>query len=117
MFPQLKTTAVAQYPATRTIEFRTETLRFVDGTEQRYREWPGALRRWTIRLDALDETELSQVELFVESNHGRSGTFSFTDPWDGTVHANCSLASDDATLQWTGEMRGRTTLTIVENRG
>lgn len=116
MFPKLKTHAVAQYPATKTTQFRTETLRFVDGMEQRYREWPGALGRWTIHLEALDESEIAQIEAFVAANQGRNGTFSFTDPWDGAVHSNCSLGSDDLTLEWTAELRGRTTLTIVENR-
>jgi phage-related protein len=116
MFPKLKTNAVAQYPATKTMKFRTQALRFVDGAEQRYREWAAPLGQWTIRLDALDETEMAQVDAFVADNQGRSGTFSFTDPWDGAVHANCSLASDELVLEWTGEMRGRTSLTVVESR-
>ena len=36
-FPQLKTSAVAQYPARRTAIFRNQSVRFLDGREQRYR--------------------------------------------------------------------------------
>jgi len=116
MFPKLKTNAVAQYPATKTIRYRTQALRFVDGAEQRYREWAGPLGRWTIRLDALDESEMAQVEAFMVEQQGRGGTFAFTDPWDGSVHANCSLAADELVLEWTGEMRGRTSVNVIENR-
>ena len=36
-FPKLKTGAVAQYPASRALSQATEVVRFLDGTEQRYR--------------------------------------------------------------------------------
>ncbi|HWC99460.1 MAG TPA: DUF2460 domain-containing protein [Candidatus Sulfopaludibacter sp.] len=116
MFPKLKSGAVAQYPATKNVQFQNQTLRFVDGGEQRYRGWAEPLRRWTIRLDALDESEMAAVEYFFVQNQGQCGTFSFTDPWDGAVHANCSLASEELSLEWTDEMRGRTSLTVIENR-
>ena len=116
-FPKLKTNAVAQYPATRTFQFRNQALRFVDGTEQRYRDAAGALHRWEIRLAELDEGEMAALENFFTGNRGRYASFAFTDPWDGTVYANCSLASDDMDLTSLGEMRGQTALTVVENRG
>ena len=56
-FPQLKTSAVAQYPATRACQFQNQALRFVDGAEQRYRDSAGPIHRWEIRLDALDERQ------------------------------------------------------------
>jgi phage-related protein len=115
-FPKLKTGAVAQYPATKTVQFRTQALRFVDGSEQRYREGAGALHRWTIRLESLDEGEMAAVENFVRGCQGRLATFSFTDPWDGAVYGNCSLESDELAMEWTAEMQGRTTVTVVENR-
>jgi len=34
-FPTLKTSAVAQYPATKAVKFQNQVMRFVDGTEQR----------------------------------------------------------------------------------
>jgi len=114
-FPILKTGAVAQYPVTRTLQFSTKILRFVDGTEQRFREFKRPLRRWVIRLDLLDEGELAAVEDFFQSQQGRAGSFSFTDPWDGTPYPNCSLDHDgmDAYLQ--GPDRGRATLIVREN--
>lgn len=116
-FPTLKTGAVAQYPARRTVRFQNQALRFVDGSEQRYRDSAGPLHRWEIRLAQLDEAETAAVAAFVEANEGAFGTFSFTDPWDGTVYPNCSLAADDVVLTGADEMSGAATLVVMENRG
>jgi len=116
-FPTLKTGAVAQYPATKTLRFQNQVLRFVDGGEQRYRDSNGALHQWVIHLDALDESELSGLERFFESNRGRFASFAFTDPWDGKQYANCSLSSDEMELTATGELRCQSSLTVIENRG
>ena len=116
-FPQLKSGAVAQYPAGKTLRFQNQTLRFLDGTEQRYRDSAGVLHRWVISLDELDESEMAAVEQFFLDNQGRLGSFAFTDPWDGTQYANCSLAGDQLDLTSLAEMRGKTSVTVIENRG
>jgi hypothetical protein len=116
MFPTLKTGAVMQYPAKRTLQFNTDTIRYLDGTEQRFRDNPSVLHSWTIQLDLLDEGELDALDQFFLSNQGRFASFSFTDPWDGTVYPNCSLKADNFAFQLRGEMRGNSTLTVCENR-
>ena len=116
-FPVLKTGAVAQYPATKSMRFQNQTIRFLDGSEQRYRDSEGPLHQWVIRLSELDEREMAAFEQFFQDNQGRLGSFAFTDPWDGTQYANCSLASDEMTLGSLAEMRGKTSLTVIENRG
>ena len=116
MFPTLKTGAVMQYPGKRTLFFNTDTIRFLDGTEQRFRDNPSVLHQWIIQLDLLDESELDTLDQFFLSNQGRFGSFSFTDPWDGTVNPNCSLAADTFGFQLRAEMRGKATLTVCENR-
>jgi hypothetical protein len=116
-FPILKTAAVAQYPAIRYVQFRNQTVRFLDGTEQRYRDASGPLHRWAIRLGELDQGEISEVEEFFASNQGEFGSFAFTDPWDGQVYSNCSLMGESLDVRALAEMRGGTTLTVVENRG
>jgi hypothetical protein len=115
-FPVLKTQAVAQYPAQRAMVFRNQAVRFLDGTEQRYRDSAGPLRRWVIRLDELDEREMAAIGSFFEQNQGSFASFAFVDPWDGTVHGSCSVAADGLELQSKDEMRGATSLTIVEHR-
>ncbi len=114
-FPRLKTGAVAQYPATRVLSRATEVKRFLDGTDQRYRARGAAVRRWVIRLELLDETELARLEEFFTSMQGRLGRFSFEDPWTGNVHTNCSLESDEFEFEVAGETRGRTVLVVREN--
>ena len=106
-FPALKTGAVAQYPSDRQRSFSTQVFRFLDGSEQRFPGYGAPLRRWTIRLDLLDEAELTNLEEFFESEGGRAGSFSFTDPWDGTVYANCSFDGDELALHFAGRKRGR----------
>jgi Conserved hypothetical protein 2217 (DUF2460) len=115
-FPLLKTDAVAQYPARRTLRFQNQSLWFVDGTEQRYRDSGRPLHQWDILLDELDEGEMTALEAFFLTNQGAFATFPFTDPWDGTTYPNCSLASDEMDLVHGGEMLGGTRLTVVEHR-
>ena len=115
-FPTLKTGAVAQYPSARTRQYSTQVLRFIDGREQRFRGYGLPLRKWTIRLTLLDEAELTQIASFFAAQGGRAGTFSFTDPWEGTVYPNCSFDSDSLDAEFGGEARGRTSVTVRENR-
>jgi hypothetical protein len=114
-FPRLKTGAVAQYPAGRTATYATETYRFVDGAQQKFRRRRGAATRWVIRLDLLDDTEMAKICQFYQSQQGRFGTFSFEDPWDGSVHPNCSFEADELSIEMDGEARGKLRLVIKEN--
>ncbi|MCL5746622.1 MAG: DUF2460 domain-containing protein [Acidobacteria bacterium] len=115
-FPTLKTGAVMQYPAERELCFSTEVLRFVDGSEQRFRNHGTPLRKWIVRLDLLEDAELKRLESFFETRQGTFGSFQFTDPRDGTVYGNCSLEEDEMTIEFNGEQRGKTVLVIQENR-
>jgi phage-related protein len=115
-FPALKTGVVAQYGSDRSRKFSTQVLRFLDGSEQRFPGYGTALLAWVIRLDLLDESELSNLEQFFEDEGGRAGTFSFTDPWDGTVYPNCSLGSDSLALEFQEVARGATQVVVKENR-
>ena len=115
-FPRLKTDAAMQYPVTRVLEFSTEVVRFIDGSEQRYRDFGGPLRSWKIRLDLLDESEAAAVEEFFTEMQGAFGTFTFTDPWDGSEYAGCTLDQESIETLMTGEMRTQTALLVRENR-
>ncbi len=116
-FPALKTSAVAQYPAQRSVRFQNQALRFLDGTEQRYRDAPGPLHRWVIRLSQLDEGEMAALEGFLAANQGAYCSFEFIDPWDGSKYENCSLQSDELDLTLEAVMSGSAEVVIVENRG
>ncbi len=114
-FPQLKSGAVAQYPLRRGLRFATHVTRFLDGTEQRFRQLANVRRRWIIRLDLLDETEISMLEDFFAARKGRLESFTFVDPRDATSYPDCSFESDDIALSMTGPMDSRTQLIIRQN--
>ena len=116
-FPRLRTNALAQYPATRSVQFQNQVLPFVDGTAQRYRDSSGGLMQWQIRLDRLDEGEMAALEQFLADNQGAFGSFAFTDPWDEQIYPNCSFLSGDLTLTSIAELRGQAALTVRQNRG
>ena len=114
-FPRLKSGAVAQYPAQRVVRFSTHVMRFVDGSEQRYREFSGPLRRWVIQLATLDEEEMDAMESFFLAEQGGYGTFTFVDPWDDEEYT-CSLDNPDAFFDFSAFNDGRTRLVVRQNR-
>lgn len=114
-FPILKSGAVVQYPATRQSRFSTQVFEFLDGTEQRFRDYSSALGRWTIHLEQLDATELQSIISFFDEA-GWTSPFSFTDPWDGSVHANCVVENAELQADVEDEFSGRTELTVREVR-
>lgn len=116
-FPKLKTGAIAQHPAGRGFEYRTCVLRFVDGSEQRFRERGEGLRKWIIRLDLLDEEETRDLEQFFQMQQGRLGRFAFTDPWSGVKYPDCSFEEDTLTLVHRGFMKAGARLVVRQNRG
>jgi phage-related protein len=115
-FPILKTGAVMQYPAGKNVQFSTTVVRFLDGSEQRYRLYQTPLHRWTVQLDLLEEGELNQLRDFFLGQSGRFSSFAFTDPWDGTVYPACTLSSDEMSDALRDVFDGRTALIIQENR-
>lgn len=115
-FPILSTGAVLQYPASKSLRFSTQIVRFIDGSEQRFSDYPKVLRRWTVALDRLSETEMNKFREFFRIRNGAAGQFSFTDPWDGALYPNCSLENDQMAETLVEEGRGKTTLIIRENR-
>ena len=115
-FPKLKTDAVVQYPFLRRLAFQNQSLTFVDGTQQRYRDGGVARLRWEIRLSELDDGELAAVEEFFLANQGAFGSFAFTDPTDGAAYPDCSLEVDGLDVVTVAEMRGATKLAVVQNK-
>jgi len=116
-FPMLKTGAIVQYPAKTTIVFRTQIVRFADGSEQRFKDYGSPLRRWSIQLDLLDESEINRLREFFRLLDGAARSFSFTDPGDGSEYPNCSFVDEVMIEGLMDESKAGTSLTIRENRG
>jgi Conserved hypothetical protein 2217 (DUF2460) len=115
-FPTLKTGAITQYPATKSTQYSSFVLRFLDGSDQRCRDYSAPLRRWVIQLDLLDEAELNALDQFFNTQQGRFGTFSFVDPWTQSTIPSCSVEQDSLDYELQGELRGSTSLVVVETR-
>src|SRR5690606_37176964 len=97
-FPRLKTGALAQYPTTRELTRPVETVRFLDMGRQAYVESRSSLRRWRLRMNLLDESELAAVVEFFTEMRGSLGRFEFEDPVTGEVVANCRFDADELAL-------------------
>ena|SRR5580658_1534120 len=111
-FPVLKTGAVAQYPLATGTRYSTQSVRFMDGSRQRFRLIGTGLRRWTIRLDQLDEQELGAVIAFAEQQGGAE--FTFTDPVTGSNVAGCIISGEQFDAGMTREIDGQASLLIQE---
>lgn len=114
-FPVLKTGAVLQYPAQKETRFATQVLRFVDGSEQRFRQQQAPLRRWIVQLDLLDQSELHTLAEFFRTQAGGAQRFAFTDPWDGTRYEDCHFDNSEALQELSDETKGRTSLIVRED--
>ncbi len=111
-FPALKTAAVAQYPLERAVRFSTQAVRFLDGSRQQFRLYGTGLRRWAVKLDLLDEQELSAVIAFIDAQAG--AVFAFTDPSSGTTAPRCMISGESAAAGMRGELNGQATVVIEE---
>ena len=115
-FPKLRTGAISQYPSSRSLQFSTHVVSYVDGSEQRFRMFPSAVTRWRVRLDQVSETELAAVAAFFEEQQGRFARFTFVDPWTGVEHVGCSFDQDAAEFVLDSEQAGRSVLVIRTNQ-
>ena len=87
--PLLKTGAVTQYPAIMVQQFSTDIVVFLDGTEQRNRNWPLAQKRWLIDLSLLDDREVRKIEEFFIAESGRYASFAFA----GNISCHCLFST------------------------
>lgn len=112
-FPRLKTGAIAQYGLRAETRTGTQVFAFLDGSGQRY-----GLRRpqrsWTVELDLLDEGELTAVDDFAAQYFDTLESFSFTDPWSGTVYPACHIDGTEHSIRADAMARCSTSMTIVE---
>lgn len=114
-FPVLRSGAITQYPFQSAIECRTRVLRFVDGSEQRFRVSGAPAHQWAVHLDLLTEDEAAKIDEFFELQRGRNGDFRFVDPNDGKEYLHCSLDHDEWRMEQASEGRGNSVLVVKEN--
>lgn len=115
-FPLLKTGAVAQYPASTSISYSSRVIRFLDGSDQRYRDYSSPLHKWALLLNLLDDAELSALEQFVVTQEGRFGNFAFAEPGTQVQYSSCSINQEGLDYVLTQEARGAAGIVVQENR-
>lgn len=112
-FPRLKTGVKGQHPITCEIVADTRVFRFLDGQTQRFPARKPR-RRWTVRLDLLDEEEAWLIEQFARQHFVTAEPFRFVDPRTGREHAPCHLAGNEVGVVADGPMKRRCSLVVVE---
>ncbi len=116
-FPVLSTGAVTQYPLGVTTGQSAQVIRFIDGTDQRYRTQGRMLRQWQIHLSLLNEDELTAIEAFFVEQLGGFSTFTFPDPYSGTAVANCRFGQDAFQLELEGVDASSMSFWVIETYG
>lgn len=111
-FPRLSTNAIAQYPFRHAVQFQTFRLRFLDRSEQRFRQRRIATREWDIDLSLLTQEEVDRVREFVKDIAGRGVEFLFTDPRTGLQYA-AMLAEDTVPFSQVSMSDGRLRMKII----
>lgn len=116
-FPQLSSGAVTQYPLRVTTGQATQVLRFLDGSDQRFRAQGGMLRQWQIKVELLNEDELEALESFFQEQSGDYSTFVFPDPYSGSGVLNCRFGSPVFTSAYEGVDSSATAFWVIETYG
>lgn len=116
-FPVLSSGAVTQYPTVFASGQAVQVIRFLDGSDQRYLMQGRTFRRWQIRLDLLNETEIAQLEAFFVAQQGDFAAFVFSDPISGTSVPNCRLAGPGLASAYVGVNVSSTSLVVMETNG
>jgi len=116
-FPLLSTGAVTQYPLIVTAGQSSQVIRFLDGTDQRYRMQGRMLRQWQIRLDLLNESEIQGLEAFFAAHLGGYSTFVFPDPYSGSDVSNCRFAEDAFVSGYEAADISETSFWVIETNG
>ncbi len=117
IFPVLSTGAVTQYPLGVTTSQSAQVIRFIDGTDQRFRTQGRMLRQWQIHLSLLNEDELTAIEAFFVEQLGGFSIFTFPDPYSGTAVANCRFGQDALQLELEGVDASSTSFWVIETNG
>jgi hypothetical protein len=116
-FPMLSTGAVAQYPLPVTYTLPVETIRFIDGTDQRFMSRGKVLRTWHIQLTALNENEIQNIEDFFDSLEGQYSLFVFPDPYSGQSVPNCRMGQSSLVTDYLAVGLASSDLWVVETNG
>ena len=116
-FPLLSTAAVTQYPLEIVTGQASQVIRFLDGSDQRYRMQGQMLRQWQIKLDLLNEDEIQALQAFFVGQLGDYSPFIFTDPYSGAGVPNCRFAGGAFSTTYEAVDMSATSFLVIEANG
>lgn len=116
-FPILSSGAVAQYPLTVCFAQNTGVIRFLDGSDQRFLTQGRQFRIWRVQLEALNDSEMKQLEAFFDSQQGQYSTFTFPDPISGADIPNCRIGVSELITDYKGVNTASASIWVVETNG
>lgn len=116
-FPKLSSGSVMQYPAVMVTSQPSQVIRFVDGHDQRYLTRAGASRRWLIRLEMLTDVESAAFAQFFEQQASNYVTFSFPDPFTGSLVPNCRFDSEMLSREFSEVDSSASSIWVIETNG
>jgi hypothetical protein len=121
-FPALPSGAVTQLPWSKRRTYETSFTDLEVGVRHATAARDGGLTnfptapelRWDITLRAIRPADAENHIKFFISQHGRFGSFSFTDPDTLVTSSGCRYDSDDLTVSYDGYNRCSISLTIIK---
>jgi hypothetical protein len=113
-FPLLSSGAVAQYSLPVVTGQAVQTIRFLDGADQRYLIQGRTFRQWEIQLTLLKDSEIAQLQTFFDEQQGDYGLFDFPDPISGETISNCRFLIPEMTCSYEGVGASSTILYVTE---
>ncbi|HEY3439860.1 MAG TPA: hypothetical protein VGK29_03880 [Paludibaculum sp.] len=112
-FPKLNSGVTTQYSFRRIVRRSVRTLKFLDGSEQRYATTRQG-RRWVVDLALLTEAEAERVDGFARQYFDTLEPFGFVDPVNDRMYSKCVLEGGEHWLRAEGEGRHMTRLMVAE---
>jgi hypothetical protein len=116
-FPILNSGAVTQYGSPIGFAWPAQVIRFMDGTDQRFLACGNVLRRWSIDLRLLNESEIAAVEAFFSGMSGEYSIFDFPDPISGADVPNCRIGAPELISDYQDVDIAATSMWVVETNG
>lgn len=84
-FPQLRTSAVTQYPGEATVSRRTVTNELADGRQVQWSDTDASEILWDCRFEDLDDQEWAALRALFQTVEGRLGSFTFFNPFENLM--------------------------------
>ncbi|MBL8179952.1 MAG: hypothetical protein JNK48_35055 [Bryobacterales bacterium] len=112
VIPIEQTNSPAEYPLHATKRFHNSSIRFLDGTEQRFRARHQPSMIWQLQYRNQNPGEMAAWMPFLDGALGSQSVFDFIDPVGMTVHSGSRMAANDVEVEQVGVHRADIAIAI-----